>query len=138
MDMIITTTKMNMIITNIKLGAIVTIITIILGILLYSLLNILSKKGAFNPVKEYMIMERKENFRMIFYPIITALFVFWLIIGFGCWYLWGGIKWKNIQLNLMNFQNSVSIVPIYDVTRYICLETMIICVHIILFIYTKI
>ena len=86
---------MNIIITTIKLGVIITIIAIIFGILMYSLLNILSEKGAFNPVKEYMIMERKENFRMIFYPIISALFVFWLIIGFTClylWYLWGGIK----------------------------------------------
>lgn len=75
----------------IQYGIFTTIITIIFGILMYLLLNILSEKGAFNPVKEYMIMERKNNFRIIFYPIISTLFVFWLIIGFSCWYLWGGL-----------------------------------------------
>lgn len=71
----------------IQYGVLTTIITIAFGILMYLFLNILSKKGAFNPVKEYMVMERKENFRIIFYPIISALFIFWLIIGFSCWYL---------------------------------------------------
>jgi hypothetical protein len=75
----------------IQYGVLTTIITIAFGILMYLFLNILSKKGAFNPVKEYMVMERKENFRIIFYPIISALFIFWLIIGFSCWYLWGGL-----------------------------------------------
>lgn len=76
----------------IKYGVLTTIITIAFGILMYLLLNVLSKKGAFNPVKEYMIMERKNNFRIIFYPFISAIITFWLIIGFTYWYLWGGIK----------------------------------------------
>lgn len=75
----------------IQYGVLTTIIAIVFGILMYLLLNILSEKGAFNPVKEYMIMERKNNFRIIFYPIISALFVFWLIIGFTYWYLCGGL-----------------------------------------------
>lgn len=75
----------------IKYGILTTIITIIFGILMYLLLNVLSKKGAFNPVKEYMIMERKENFIIVFYPIIFAIITLWLIIGFTYWYLWGGL-----------------------------------------------
>lgn len=75
----------------IKYGILVTIISIIFGILMYSFLNILSKKGAFNPVKEYMIMERKENFIIIFYPIISAIVILWLLIGFTYWYLWRGL-----------------------------------------------
>lgn len=75
----------------IKYGILVTIITIAFGILLYSFLNILSKKGAFISVKEYMIMERKENFIIVFYPIIFAIITLWLIIGFTYWYLWGGL-----------------------------------------------
>jgi len=76
----------------IQCGALTTIITIAFGILMYLLLNVLSRKGAFNPVKEYMIIERKTNFRIIFYPFISAIFILWLIIGFTYWYLWGGIK----------------------------------------------
>ena len=75
----------------IKYGILTTIISIIFGILLYSFLNILSKKGAFNPVKEYMIMERKENFIIVFYPIISAIVILWLLIGFTYWYLWRGL-----------------------------------------------
>ena len=75
----------------IKYGILVTIITIAFGILLYSFLNILSKKGAFNPVKEYMAMERKENFIIVFYPIISAIVILWLLIGFTYWSLWGGL-----------------------------------------------
>jgi hypothetical protein len=75
----------------IQYGKFTTIITIIFGILMYLFLNILSRKGAFNPVKEYMIMERKENFIMIFYPLVSAIIVLWLLIGFTYWYLWGGL-----------------------------------------------
>ena len=72
-------------------GILTTIIIIIFGILMYLFFNILSRKGAFNPVKEYMIMERKENFIMIFYPLVSAIIVLWLLIGFTYWYLWGGL-----------------------------------------------
>ena len=75
----------------IRYGIFTTIITIIFGILMYLLLNILSRKGAFIHVKEYMIMERKENFIIIFYPIISVIIVLWLLIGFTYWYLWGGL-----------------------------------------------
>jgi len=75
----------------IQYGKFTTIITIIFGILMYLFFNILSRKGAFNPVKEYMIMERKENFIMIFYPLVSAIIVLWLLIGFTYWYLWGGL-----------------------------------------------
>jgi hypothetical protein len=75
----------------IQYGRLTTIITIIFGILMYLFLNILSKKGAFIHVKEYMIMERKENFIIIFYPIISAIIVLWLLIGFTYWSLWGGL-----------------------------------------------
>lgn len=68
-----------------------TIITIIFGILMYLLLNILSKKGAFNSVKEYIAMERKDNFRIIFFPFIFGIVVLWLLIGFTYWSLWGGL-----------------------------------------------
>lgn len=75
----------------IQYGTLTTIITIAFGTLVYSLLNILlnilSRKGAFNPVKEYIIMERKDNFRIIFYPLILAIVVIWLLIGFTYWYL---------------------------------------------------
>jgi hypothetical protein len=75
----------------IQYGKFTTIITIIFGILMYLFLNILSRKGVFNPVKEYMIMERKENFIMIFYPLVSAIIVLWLLIGFTYWSLWGGL-----------------------------------------------
>lgn len=75
----------------IQYGVFTTIITIVFGILMYLLLNILSKKGAFNPVKEYMIMERKDNFKIVFYPFILGIIVLWLLIGFTYWSLWGGL-----------------------------------------------
>lgn len=75
----------------IQYGVFTTIITIVFGILMYLLLNILSKKGAFNPVKEYMIMERKNNFKIVFCPFIFGIIVLWLLIGFTYWSLWGGL-----------------------------------------------
>ena len=72
-------------------GILTTIIIIIFGILMYLFLNILSKKGAFNPVKEYMAMERKDNFRIIFFHFIFGIVVLWLLIGFTYWSLWGGL-----------------------------------------------
>ncbi len=75
----------------IYVGIFTTIITIIFGILMYLLLNILSKKGAFNPVKEYMTIERKDNFRIVFFPFIFGIVALWLLIGFTYWSLWGGL-----------------------------------------------
>ena len=75
----------------IQYGVLTTIITIVFGILMYLLLNVLSKKGAFNPVKEYMTMERKNNFKIVFYPFIFGIIVLWLLIGFTYWSLWGGL-----------------------------------------------
>lgn len=75
----------------IQYGVLTTIITIAFGILMYLLLNVLSKKGASNPVKEYMAMERKDNFKIVFYPCIFGIIVLWLLIGFTYWSLWGGL-----------------------------------------------
>lgn len=75
----------------IQYGIFTTIITIVFGILMYLLLNILSKKGAFNPVKEYMTMERKDNFKIVFCLFIFGIIVLWLLIGFTYWSLWGGL-----------------------------------------------
>lgn len=87
----LTTIKYSIKYSLIQYGVLTTIITIAFGILMYLFLNILFKKGAFNPIKEYMAMERKDNFRIIFYPFILGIIVLWLLIGFTYWSLWGGL-----------------------------------------------